>query len=100
MCKSDVNLRLQRPNRALGQRCTDFRYWPLFGRSAISDLSPECAPKRTSAGPLRIHEYAALLQSCAPKTFQIMLAIGVLLDRHVVCEPGQRDVGLSTAKLL
>ena len=29
----------------------DFRYWLLFGHGAMSDFSPLCAPKRTSAVP-------------------------------------------------
>src|SRR4030088_3481750 len=36
----------------------------------------------------------ALGQARAAESFQIVLALGILLDRHAVGDPGERDVGL------
>ena len=41
-----------------------------------------------------------LSQAGAPKTFEVMLAVGIVLDRHVIGDPGQRNIGLGAAKLL
>ena len=40
-----------------------------------------------------------LVQSRAAEAFQIVLSVGVLLDRHSVCDPRERNIGLHTAKL-
>ena len=39
-------------------------------------------------------------QSGTAKPLQIVLAVGILLDRHLAFDPGERNVGLRTAKLL
>ena len=41
-----------------------------------------------------------LLQPRAAKTLQVMLAVGGLFYRQFACDPGERDIGLSAAKLL
>src|SRR6266849_2600411 len=43
---------------------------------------------------------AALVQARAAEGLQIMLAVGVQLPRQLVCDPGQRNVGLRAAQLL
>jgi hypothetical protein len=40
-----------------------------------------------------------LVQARAAQAIQIMLPVGVILDRHLVCDPGERNIGLRTAKL-
>src|SRR6478672_3808645 len=40
-----------------------------------------------------------LLQARATETFQIVLPLGVELDRHLPFDPGKRNVGLRAAKL-
>jgi hypothetical protein len=40
-----------------------------------------------------------LVQSRAAEALQIVLSVGVLLDRHLVCDPRERNIGLRTAKL-
>jgi hypothetical protein len=42
----------------------------------------------------------SLVQAGPAKTVEIMLAIGVALDRHVGGDPGERDIGLRAAQLL
>ena len=41
-----------------------------------------------------------LVQARAAEPFQIVLPVGFLLDRHLVCDPGERNIGLRAAKLL
>src|SRR6266571_1648118 len=43
---------------------------------------------------------AMLVQARAAEGFQIVLAVGVQLPWQLVCDPGQRDVGLRAAQLL
>src|SRR5712672_2454266 len=43
---------------------------------------------------------ATLVQARAAEGFQIMLAVGVQLPRQLICDPGQRDIGLRAAQLL
>jgi hypothetical protein len=40
------------------------------------------------------------LQAGAAKAFHEMLAIGGAFDRHVVLDPGERNIGLDAAELL
>ena len=41
-----------------------------------------------------------LVQARSTKSFQVVLSVGVLPDRHLVCDPSERNIGLRTAKLL
>ena len=41
-----------------------------------------------------------LVQTCATKTFKVVLALGVRLNGHLAFDPGQRNIGLRTTKLL
>src|SRR6195256_5366008 len=51
-----------------------------------------------------VHGIAAaapiLVQARAAEGFQIVLPVGVPLDRHLACDPGERNIGLRAAKLL
>lgn len=40
---------------------------------------------------------AALFQAGAVEGFQIMVPVGVRLDRHLARDPGKRDIGLHAA---
>jgi hypothetical protein len=40
-----------------------------------------------------------LVQTPAAQSFQIMHAVDAPLDRHLVCDPGERNIGLRPAKL-
>src|SRR6478672_1198364 len=54
--------------------------------------------------PIRLsgiqHLESALLQSCPAETLQIVFPLFVQLDRHLACNPGERNIGLRAAKLL
>ena len=47
-----------------------------------------------------LHLRPGLGQARATKALQIVLAVGVLLDRHLVRDPGERNIGLSAAQFL
>src|ERR1700753_2674960 len=51
-------------------------------------------------GPFFGALYVRLIQPCAAKALQVMIAIGGVAPRHLVGDPGQRDVRLCAAKLL
>src|SRR5437773_2204368 len=74
-----------------------------LSRSAFADaLQPDrCTTERQALdnGCRRVRK-AALVQARAAEGFQIVLAVGVPLPRQLVCDPGQRDVGLRAAQLL
>jgi hypothetical protein len=38
-----------------------------------------------------------LVQERAAESFQIVLLVGILHDRHLICHPGERDIGLCSA---
>jgi hypothetical protein len=38
-----------------------------------------------------------LVQARAAECLQVMLQLGALHDRHLVCDPGERNIGLRTA---
>ena len=42
----------------------------------------------------------SLIQPRAAKTLQIVLPFGLMHDRHLACDPGERNIGLRAAKLL
>jgi hypothetical protein len=42
----------------------------------------------------------ALMQTCPPKTFQVVFTITVALERHVFGDPSKRNVGLRAAKIV
>src|ERR1700722_4062853 len=46
------------------------------------------------------HQDPGLGQARATKALQIVLPVGVLLDRHLVRDPGERNIGLSAAQFL
>src|SRR6185437_12824758 len=39
-----------------------------------------------------------LVQAGAAEAFQIVLPLGVLLDRHLLCDPGERNIGLGATQ--
>ena len=41
-----------------------------------------------------------LVQPRSTEPFQVVLPLGVLLDRHLLSDPGKRNIGLYAAKLL
>ena len=41
-----------------------------------------------------------LVQTCSAKAFQIVIQFAAVHDRHLVRDPGERDIGLRAAKLL
>jgi hypothetical protein len=38
-----------------------------------------------------------LVQARAAERFQIVLPLGILPDRHLFCDPGERNIGLRAA---
>jgi len=42
----------------------------------------------------------SLVQPGSAESFQIVLAVGVLPDRQIFCDPGERDIGLRAAQFL
>src|SRR5262249_31169413 len=57
----------------------------------------------TQARPKRFPDIVAQkasLKAGAAKTLQIVLAVGVLFDRHLACHPRERNIGLRAAQLL
>src|SRR5436190_3340137 len=62
----------------------------------------QCTTERQAPDPQegRRVAKATLVQARAAEGFQIVLAVGIQLPRQLVCDPGQRYVGLRAAQLL
>ena len=46
------------------------------------------------------HQRPTLVQARAAEAFQIVLPVGILLNRHLARDPGERNIGLRAAQLL
>ena len=69
--------------------------WTTFWSSqARASHSPPLAIGRHQ------HLRQQLFQACAAEAFQIVLTFGVQFDRHLVCDPGERNIGLHPAQFL
>src|SRR6188472_1035947 len=88
-------------------RCTPAWYarFPCGRKSSSapgwrSSRAESYTPNRSMTWRCRGHVPDPSLQSGPPQSLQIMRAVGVELDGHVVCDPGDRDVRLSPERLL
>src|ERR1700722_16118050 len=69
----------------------------LHQRKAHENL----ANNKAAATPFRTAiRLVRLAQAGAAETFQVALSVRVMLDRYLVHDPGERNVGLRAAKLL
>ena len=66
---------------------------PLAGREHGRTIPSADSGPQQHLGP-------RLVQPRAAKAFQIVLPFSLVLDRHLLADPAERDIGLGAAQLL
>ena len=104
-----MNVSHRSPLRLQTLRARTCRVRPWRGsRSVVCEVFQRQAPESALPVPETVRPKAPrpyitlgriLIQAGAAKGFQIVFPVSILFDRHLVCEPGERNIGLRAAKL-